>query len=144
MDNRVTTYKANKLYSIPLVIVPVLLLVPLLESGTPIDSGKLFGFMILSLLALFLVLLPIPARLKINNDTVKSFFLGFCLMELKASSIQLVQYGNLFHGGLGIGKGLKIRAIVNGKSKGYTIGEKFYGKEAIAHAKRVLEMGGKK
>jgi len=31
-----------------------------------------------------------------------------------------------------------VRAFVNGKSKTYSIGEVIYGKEAIAHARRVL------
>ncbi len=144
MDNSVTTYKANKFHGLPALVVPVLLLVPLFESGTPIQSGKLLGFGLLSLIVFVIYTAPLALRLEVGKDYVKSYFLGFCVADLRSSNIQVVVYGNLFRGGLGYGKGLNIRALKNGRSKAYSVGEKLYGKEAIGHIRRVLEMGGKK
>jgi hypothetical protein len=77
--------------------------------------------------------------LRVEKDHVRSYLLHFRLSDVDSSNVQAVEYGNLYRGGLGFGKGLNYRALVKGKSRAYSIGEKFYGKEAIAHAKGVLE-----
>ncbi len=86
-----------------------------------------------------MALAPFVIKLEIAGDTVKSFFLGFCTKELKASDIKSLTHRDLFPGGLGFGKGLIIHAVDKGVSKRFSIGENLYGKEAIEHVKRVLE-----
>ncbi|OGZ45217.1 MAG: hypothetical protein A3C84_02700 [Candidatus Ryanbacteria bacterium RIFCSPHIGHO2_02_FULL_48_12] len=140
MDKNVKVYRANKFYSLPILLVPLLLLIPLFEAGMPIESGRLVGYGILSLLATVLAVIPFGARLEIGEDYIKTYLFGLTTTpKIHASDIQVLEYGNLFRGGLGYGKGINFRALRGGKSKAYSIGESIYGKEAIAHAKRVLE-----
>jgi hypothetical protein len=141
MEKNVTIYKANKFYASLILIVPLILLVPLFEGGTQIEDGKLIGYCILSFLAIILALTPFAARLEIDQDSVKSYFLNFRVSDLCASDVQVVEYGNLFRGGgIGGGKGLNIR-VKKGLSKTYSVGEKLYGTEAIIHAYKVLSSG---
>lgn len=140
MDKNITIYKANKFYNVLLLIVPFLLLIPLFESES-IEGKKLFGYGILSLTAVILAATPLAIKLEITKDSVRSYFFGFCVKELRPSNIQSITYGNLFRGGLGFGKGLIIYANVKGKSTRFSMGEMLYGKKAIQHAKRVLEQG---
>ena len=90
-------------------------------------------------IGILLAVMPFGFRLEVEKDHVRSYFLHFRLSDVDPSSVRIVEYGNLFRSGLGFGKGLRYRALVNGKSKAYSIGENFYGKEAIAHARHILE-----
>jgi len=137
-EKNVTIYKANKFYGLPALIIPLLLIAPLLSSEVSLEN-RLIGFGVFLLITLAIILVPLVSRLEIGRDFVRSRILGFSTLELHPSDIQAIEYGNLFRGGLGVGKGLNIRAIVNGKIKNTSIGEKLYGKEAVEHARRVLE-----
>jgi hypothetical protein len=142
MTKEISTYRGNKYYTLPLLVAPIVLLVPLLESGGPITGMKLFGYCLLSGISVGVALAPLGFKLEIGDDYVKTLFCGFCLRTLHASRIRVVAYGNLFRGGLGYGKGLNgWERLPSGRSKYFSIGEKAYGKEAIVHAKRVLESG---
>ena len=138
METNVIIYKANKSYGLPALVIPLLLIIPILNSEVPIES-RFIGFGIFLLITLAIVFVPLGSRLEVGNNFIRTSLFGFRLLELHPSNIQAITYGNLFRGGLGFGKGLNIRAVVNGKNKATSIGEKFYGKEAIAHARRVLE-----
>jgi hypothetical protein len=135
---KITTYKANKFYGFPALLIPLLLLPPLLNSEVSLEN-RLVGFVLFLLITLIIILIPLGARLDVGDDFVRTRLFGFRLLELHPSNIQVMTYGNLFRGGLGYGKGLNIRAIIKGKSRSTSIGEKLYGEEAVAHAKRVLE-----
>jgi hypothetical protein len=95
--------------------------------------------MILSGLSVLLAIIPFVAKLEVGKDYLRPYLLGFPLLTLSSKDVVDIEYGSLFRGGLGQGKGLNIRFLKNGKSKTTSIGEKFWGKEAIQHAKRVLE-----
>ena len=120
------------------MIIPLLLAVPILNAEVSLES-RLIGGGIFLFITLAIIFIPIGSRLEVGNDFIRTKVFGFRVLELNRSQIQVVNYGNLFHGGLGVGKGLNIRALVKGKSKTTSLGEKFYSKEAIEHAKRVLQ-----
>ena len=88
-----------------------------------------------------LALVPFLSKLEVGKDYVRAYFLGIPMNHIRSSELLSIDYGNLMRfGGLGYGKGLKIWIQTKaGAKKYYDIGENFYGKEAIAHARRVLE-----
>jgi hypothetical protein len=135
-------YRPKRLYNLlnglVILLFPLLLTLPHLASGM-IESHELQGLAGFWAPGILLAVAPFGFRLEVEKDHVRSYFLHFRLSDVDSLHVQVVAYGNLFRGGLGFGKGLRYRARVNGKSKAYSIGENFYGKEAIAHAKRVLE-----
>lgn len=139
MNSEVKVYKANKSYNALLLAVPVILGIVFFSGDSPMTTEKWMGFAILSGISVLIALIPFGAKLEIGPNYVRSYFLGFRVADIQAANIQAIQYGNLFRGGLGFGKGLNIRVAINGKSKTTSIGERLYGKEAIAHARRVLE-----
>lgn len=118
------------------------LTLPLLVDGEPIDQKKLFGLISFWLIGIIVTLAPFGFRLEIGDNYVKTSFLGFCTRNLLSSNVQSVEYGSLLRGGLGAGKGLKGWEKIDGKSKYFSIEEKFWGKEAIEHAKKSLRMEG--
>ena len=132
-------YKANKFYGLPGLAIPLLLLAPLFEGDGQITNEKLLGYGVLTFFALFLTLLPLGAKLEISNGHIRSYFWGFCVSHVEVANVIAATYGNLFKGGLGFGKGLIIQAATAKKSKSYSFGEKFFNKDAIMHAKQVLE-----
>jgi hypothetical protein len=77
--------------------------------------------------------------MEVGKDYIGIYFFGFSLGATQASDVEIVDYGNLFVGGLGFGKGLRYRARVGARSKWYSLGEKFWGREAFSHARRILE-----
>jgi hypothetical protein len=91
------------------------------------------------LLGLVLAAAPFGFKLEVGDDHVASYFLGFFLGTTQAADVEIINYENLFVGGLGFGKGLRYRARVGAKSKWYSLGEKFWGREAFSHARRILE-----
>ena len=80
-------------------------------------------------------------KLEVGTDYIKSYFLGLCIRKLRASDIRTLEYGNLMRwGDAGYGKGLKgWEKTKNGGVKYFSMGENFYGKEAIEHVRRVLK-----
>jgi hypothetical protein len=143
MNRNVKAYKpdksANALNGLVLIsLVFFLLTLPHLVSGI-IEKHELQGLVGFWLMAVGLAAAPFGFRLEVGDDYVESYFLGFSLGATRASDVEIVNYGNLFTGGLGFGKGLRYRARVNGRSKWYSIGERFWGKQAFSHARHVLE-----
>ena len=132
-------YEANRYYTLLALVVPLILLVPLLETGAPIEDGKLVGYFVLPFMAIIVAFAPFGFRLEVGSRCVRTLFFRLCLREIDARRVQSVTYGNLFRGGLGHGKGLKGWELVNGKHKYFSLGEKMYRKEAIEHARRILE-----
>lgn len=132
-------YSANRYYGLAGVLIPLIVSVPLLVSGLPDQTSRLVGYGAFWILGIILALIPLAFKLEVGKDYIKSYFLGVCFTEVHSSEVQSIQYGNLLRGGLGIGKGLNYRISRNGRNKMYSIGENFYGKEAISHVKRVLE-----
>lgn len=117
-------YKARLTGILTLLLVPLpLVILPFIaeESLQKHQWIVIGGFFVLMLL---LVLAATAWKLEIEDGTVKSYFLGFLVVELSASNVRHLSYGNLLKGGLGMGKGLIIHADVNGKSKRLTLGEK--------------------
>jgi len=133
-------YKANRFYFLPILFVPLLAIVPLLEGGIPLDQKRLVGYLILSGLSVLLAVIPFFTRLEVGADSVKNYFLGLCTSTIKQEDVVVINYGNLLRGGLGYGKGLNIKTK-KGLSKSYSVGEKFWGREAVMHAYNVLAPG---
>ncbi len=138
-------YKSKKSMTggglVVLAIVFFGLTLPLIVAGLPVPSEKIFGLSVFWLLGIALTILPLGFKLEVSDDFVRTSFFGIRLRELHPSNIQVLEYGNLFRfGGLGVGKGLKgWETTANGGNKYFSIGESAYGKDAIIHAKRVLE-----
>lgn len=125
-----------------LAIVFFGLTLPLIVEGAPVGAGKLLGLIGFWVMGIILTLIPLAFKLEVGETYVRTYFFYFRILNLLPSNIEAMEYDNLFHGGLGVGKGLNIRINLNGKSKNTSIGENIYGKEAIMHAKRVLEQRG--
>lgn len=143
MDKDKKVYKANKYYGLPALFFPLLFVPAVLNAAVPLEN-RLIGFGAFVLFSLALAIIPLCGRLEVGTNYIKTFFLNFCTLYLRASDIEAMEYGNLFHGGLGFGKGLNIRAMINGKTKTTSLGENLYGKAAIADAKRALGRNGDK
>ena len=122
---------------IVLVIIFFGLTLPLLVAGLPVENGKILALIGFWLVGIACTILPLGFRLEVGADYVKSYFLGILISNTHSSNVLAVAHGNLFLGRLG-GEGLIYRTLINGRSKTYSIGEIIYGKEAIAHAGRVL------
>ena len=116
------------------------LTLPLMVEGSPVSLGKLLGLSGFWLLGLILTLIPFTFKLEIGQDFIKSYFFGFCIRELHASNIIALEYGNIVRfGALNYGKGLKgLEKTKDGGRKYFSMGENFYGKEAIDEARRAL------
>ena len=138
MDNTIKIYKAKKYYNIGLLIIPLLLVIPLLEGGG-FDSRKLLGYSIFAFVGGLLVALPLAMKLEVKQNTVKSYLFGFQVREIRASEVQSINYTNLFHGGLGFGKGLVVQVKKKGVNTRMSIGEKLFGKQAIEDVRQALK-----
>ncbi len=109
-------------------------------SGAPVNAGQLEGLGGFWLLGIASITLPFGFKLEVSSDYIATYFLGVRVKTLRASNIQSLTYANIFgFGGLGAGKGLRIWEKTARGGKYFSIGESVYGKEAIEHAKRVLE-----
>ena len=144
MENNLTIYKAKKsvmlggLFLLALVFLGFTL--PLLIAGNPIETGKLWGLIGFWIIGVILTVLPLGAKLEVGSNYIKTYLFGFTTTEkVFSSDVKELIYGNIFGGGFGFGKGIIFRTLVDGKKKAYNISEANYGKEAVAHARRVLE-----
>lgn len=124
-----------------LVLIFFGLTLPLLVDRVPAEKGKIIGLTVFWLIGIGLTLLPFAFKLEVGNDFVRTSFFGFKVRELHSKDIQVLEYGNILRlGGLGAGRGLKgWEGTKRGGSRYFSLGEAAYGKEAISHAKRVLE-----
>ena len=117
MSRQVKVYKGNPFYSMPILIFPVLLTVIAFLEGLPFEKGELIGLLGFWIISIVLIAVPFGAKLEIGEDFVRSQLFGIKLMNLHTADIQNLQYGKLFRGGLGYGKGINISALHKGKSK---------------------------
>lgn len=144
MENKVTVYKAKKsfLWGVLFLFLLVFLglTLPRLIEGT-FESHHIKGLLGFYAIISILALVPFVSKLKVWEDHVETYFLGFRTSNIHSSDILVIEYGNLMRfGGLGYGKGIKVWAKTkSGRKRYFDVGENMYGKEAIAHAKRVLE-----
>lgn len=144
MAENITIYKARKsVMGGGLIVLAILffgLTLPLIIEGSPVEEGKLLGLGIFWVMGILLTIVPLGACLEVGEDYIKTYLFGFTTTpKIHASDVQVIVYRNLFHGGLGFGKGITFRALRNGRSKAYSISEAVYGKKAIGHAKQILE-----
>jgi hypothetical protein len=122
---------------IVLAIVFFGLTLPLIIEGVPVEAKRLLGLAGLWLIGIAATIYPLGFQLEIGRDYVHGRLFGITISNVRSSDVQAIKYGNLYFGSLG-GKGLTFSAVVNGRSKTYTVGEIIYGKEAIEHARLVL------
>ena len=120
-----------------LIIVFFGLTLPLIIESAPVEKTKLLGLAGLWLISIAATVYPLGFRMEVGNDYVKGSLFGLTISNVKSVDVQAVVYENLFFGNFG-GKGLTYHTLINGRIKTYTVGEIIYGKEAIAHARRVL------
>jgi hypothetical protein len=139
-----TIYKAKKRYLwgvlMLFLIVFLGLTLPALIDGTlqMHQIEALVGFYVwIILLSLF----PFFSWVEVGKDYVKTYLFGLRTSYIDASDVLVLEYGNLMRfGGLGYGRGVKLWAKTKSGGKRYfSPGENIYGKEAVAHVKRVLE-----
>lgn len=134
-------YKIRKNYILNnsvLLIFPAVLTVVTLSEGS-VASSEIFSLGMFWLLCLLITFVPILFRIEVGSNDIKTFFFGFQTSHIQAEDVEVLEYGNLFRGGLGVGKGLKMWVKTSKGRKAITIGEKAYGKEAVEHMKQVLE-----
>lgn len=143
MNENVTIYKAKLSYilsSIFLLLFPFLLTLVTLTEGQAAESHEWIGLGGFWIICVLIIVVPFTSKLEVGNDFVRTYIFGIRTSNIQPSDVLVLDYGNLMRfGGLGYGKGIK--AWIKTKSGGkryYDIGEKFYGKEAIEHVKRVL------
>lgn len=144
MKTNMTIYKARKSTMggglVVLIIVFFGLSLPLIIEAGSVEIPKLVGLGSFWVLGILLTVVPLGARLEVGEDYIKTYLFGFVTTpKICSSDVEELVHGNLFHGGLGFGKGVSFRAVIGGKSKVYKIGEIIYGKKAIEHVKRVLK-----
>lgn len=132
-----TIYKANKFYGLPALVIPLLLIIPLINSDVS-SMGRITGFGLFMLITCAILFLPFVVKLEVGDGYIKSYLFGFLTLVILSKDVLSIKYGNLFRGGLGHGKGLNILFLKDGKNRSTSLGEKLWGKEAIAHIRRVL------
>ena len=136
------TYKIKKSYilgnCIFLIFPLVMVLIILTEEGGA-QQNEWLGVVIFWLFGILALLFLSGSSMEVGTDYVRPYFFGYPRKKIEASNIEVLEYGNLFRGGLGVGKGLKMWVKTSKGRKALTIGEKAYGKEAIQHIKSVLE-----
>ncbi|MEX0931734.1 MAG: hypothetical protein WDZ88_03210 [Candidatus Paceibacterota bacterium] len=116
------------------------LMLPRMIEGT-LEPHHLQAFGGYIVLIVILGLIPFSSRLEVGPEYVKTYFFWFQTSHIRPSDIIVIEYGKLMRfGGLGFGKGIKAWVKTKNDGKRYfDVGENFYGKEAIAHVRKVLE-----
>lgn len=136
------TYKIQNKYilsnSLYLIFPLLLTLISILDEGK-VPLNEWMGLSIFWLIGIIVLFVPCTLKIKIVEDGIETYFLNFRTNKIYSSNVQSIEYGNLFHGGLGVGKGIKIWTKKNsGSLTYYSIGEKAYGEEALLEIKKVL------
>ena len=134
-----------------IVAIPILffgLTLPLIVKGTPVPMNQFLGLASLWLIGIPVTVIPLAFKLEVGDDYIKTYLFGFTITpKLHRSDVEQIRYENLTAWGFPLGKGIKIwkkdasRSRFSIKPKwafDASIGESAYGKEAIAHARRVL------
>ncbi len=142
MDSNITIYRPKKSViagGLIVLAITLLLTISTFTSRIPVSLGQLEGLAGFWLLGIASITLPFGFTLEIGPDYMATYFLGLRINKLYASDVQSLKYGNIFgFGGLGAGKGLRIWKQTPKGRRYVSVGESMYGKDAIAHAKRVL------
>ena len=149
MENEVTIYKFRKSNMLAGASVIALLFfgltLPAIISSEQMSQSKLLGLTGFWFFGLFLTLAPLAGKFEVGKDYVKMYFLGICIDTLRRSDIETIKYGRITRWGVvGMGNGLKGWAKTKYGHRYFSFSETGYGKEAILHAKRVLEQDLKK
>lgn len=135
------TYKIKKAYIVSnsiMLIFPVVLTAITFSEGAA-TNNEVVGLGMFWLLCLLITLVPILFRVEVGSGEVKTYFAGFLTSHIRAQDVEVVEYGNLLRGGLGVGNGLKIWSKKQNGSKVYrSIGERAYGKKAIEEIRSAL------
>lgn len=126
------------------LIFPLLLTLVILAEGAAAQQNEWVGVGIFWILGLLVTFVPLGSKLEVGEDYIKTYLFGFTTTKkISSSDVQALTYGNIFKGNLGFGKGINFTVLRNNKSKAHSLSERIYGKEAIDHAKHVLQ-GGKR
>ncbi len=137
------TYKIRKNYILGnsiLLVFPLLLTLITIFEGNTSTSNEWIGIVFFWLLCVLVTFVPALFSIKVGNSFIETYFLNFRTKRVQVADVEVIEYGNLFRGGLGVGKGLKIWVRNPSGSRSYrSIGEKAYGKEAITHIRKILE-----
>lgn len=120
-------------------IFPLVLTIITLGEGDAVTRGEWIGLSGFWLIGILVLVFLSGAKMEVGEDYVRPYFFGFPRKRIESSQVEVLEYGNLFRGGLGVGKGLKMWVKTPNGRKALTIGEKAYGKDAIEHMKHVLE-----
>ena len=96
----VTIYRANRFYSLPILIFPLLLSVVTFVSDVPPKPNEIHGLVGFWIIGLVLTIVPFGGRLAVSDSYVRAFFFGIPIKTIEASRVQVVVYGDLFRGGL--------------------------------------------
>lgn len=152
VDEDVTVYKPRlSVIGGGLVALAILffgLTLPLIIEGASVPMGQLLGLAGFWLIGIAVTVVPLGFKLEVGDDYIKTYFAVFMIKEISSSDVENIKYENITAWGIPVGKGIKIwirdtsRSGFSIKPKwafDASIGESVYGKEAIAHARRVLE-----
>jgi hypothetical protein len=102
------------------------------------DTSKVLALGGFWLMAVILSLFPLTMRLEVKSDHISTYIFGKKLNDIYSKDVQKIEYG---YQAAYFGMHLHIETSFNGKKKTYRILEDHYGKKAVKHAKRVLEVG---
>lgn len=145
-EKKISEYRVKKSFILGnsfVLIFPLVLTIVTFAERDMVRQNEWVGLGGFWMIGLLLTLLPLSSKLEISKDYVKICLFGvITTSQIYSSDVQIVEYGNLLRGGLGHGKGLRIRVLKNGRSRTHNIREKIFGIEAVKHAKRVLESRG--
>lgn len=149
MENDVTIYKAKKSQMSGGVFLIILLffgfMLPTIISGNPLSQRQIVGQSIFWALAIILTILPLGTRMEVGKDYVKWHVFGIRTSYLRAADIEEIHYTKIIRWAVvGMGNGLAGWAKSSYGHKYFSFSETWFGKEAIMHAKRVLESDLKK
>jgi hypothetical protein len=149
MENDVTIYKVKKSKMwdgvFLLVLVFVCITLPTIITGEQLSQRQIVGELGFWAIGIILTIIPLVSRLEVGKDYVKWSVFGIRTGYLRASDIEEIHYTKIIRWAVvGMGNGLAGWAKASYGHKYFSFSESGYGKEAIMHAKRVLESGLKK
>jgi len=149
MENDVTIYKAKKSnMSGGLFVLAIFFFgftLPAIIVGELPPQRELIGQVIFLLGGIFLTVIPLGASMEVGRDYVKWRVFGIRTSYLRAADIEEIHYTKIIRWAVvGMGNGLAGWAKASYGHKYFSFSETWFGKEAIMHAKRVLESGLKK
>lgn len=143
IDDNMKTYKIKSKYILSnsiYFIFPLLMTFAVVSDSDGIQVNEWIGISSFWFIGILVMVVFLFSKIEVGEDYIHPYFFGFSKRKIYRKDIEVIEYGNLFRGGLGVGKGLKMWIKKSDNSLTYrSIGEKAYGKEAIAHIRKVLE-----